>query len=142
MNEVTNTKAFVDMLVKAQVHAGGRGKGIFRESGLKGGVQTATRPGEVLDYAERMLGKTLITPQTGKRGRKVNEIFLVEKAFLRKELYVSFLLDRGSGQIALVTSSRGGMSIEEVEKNKVHKFLFPAGEKVPSDVLDAAVKSF
>ena len=89
-------------------------------------MQTATRPGEVYDYAERMLGKTLVTTQTGKAGRKVNEIFLVEKVFLRKELYVSFVLDRSSGQIALVTSSKGGMSIEEVEKNKVHKFLFPA----------------
>ena len=126
MADVSSKKTFVDILVKAQVHAGGRGKGQFKESGLRGGVQTATRPGEVYDYAERMLGKTLVTPQTGKAGRKVNEIFLVEKVFLRKELYVSFVLDRSSGQIALVTSSKGGMSIEEVEKNKVHKFLFPA----------------
>ena len=111
MSEVSQKKTFVDVIIKAQVHAGGRGKGYFKESGLKGGVQTATTPGEVFDYAEKMLGKTLVTPQTGQTGRKVNEVFLVEKAFLRKELYVSFLLDRASGQIALVTSSKGGMNI-------------------------------
>lgn len=60
------------MIVKAQVHAGGRGKGTFRQSGLKGGVQTATKASEVLDYAQKMLGKTLVTPQTGKQGKKVN----------------------------------------------------------------------
>jgi succinyl-CoA synthetase beta subunit len=75
-------------------------------------VQTATKPTEVYDYAEKMLGKTLVTPQTSKSGRKVNDVFLVEKVFLRKELYLSILLDRTSGSIALVTSPKGGMNIE------------------------------
>lgn len=83
-----------------------------------------------------------MTPQTGTSGRKVNEVFLVEKAFLRKELYISFLLDRGSGSIALVTSSKGGMNIEEVEHSKVHKFFFPPGPKIPSDVIDKVSESF
>ena len=112
MSQTSKSKPFVDVIVKAQVHAGGRGKGTFRESGLKGGVQTATKASEVLDYAEKMLGKTLVTPQTGKQGKKVNEVFLVEKAFLRKELYLSFLLDRGSGSMAVVASPKGGMNIE------------------------------
>ena len=89
-----------------------------------------------------MLGKTLVTPQTGASGRKVNEVFLVEKAFLRRELYVSFLLDRGTGSIAIVTSSKGGMSIEEVEHSKVHKFFFPPGDKIPSKTLEEACESF
>jgi succinyl-CoA synthetase beta subunit len=84
MSGTSKNRAFVDVIIKAQVHAGGRGKGTFRESGLKGGVQTATKASEVLDYAEKMLGKTLVTPQTGKQGKKCNDIFLVEKAFLRK----------------------------------------------------------
>jgi succinyl-CoA synthetase beta subunit len=142
MAATTKTKPFVDIIVKAQIHAGGRGKGVFKESGLKGGVQTATKPSEVHDYTEKMLGKTLVTPQTGQAGRKVNEVFLVEKAFLRKELYISFLLDRSSGSIALVTSSKGGMNIEEVEHSKVHKFFFPPGDKIPSRTVEEASESF
>jgi succinyl-CoA synthetase beta subunit len=84
MSQTSKSKPFVDVIIKAQVHAGGRGKGTFRESDLKGGVQTATKASEVLDYAEKMLVKTLVTSQTGKQGKKVNEVFLVEKAFLRK----------------------------------------------------------
>jgi succinyl-CoA synthetase beta subunit len=83
-----------------------------------------------------------VTPQTGQAGRKVNEVFLVEKAFLRKELYISFLLDRSSGSIALVTSSKGGMNIEEVEHSKVHKFFFPPGDKIPSRTVEEASESF
>lgn len=74
----------------------------------------ATRASEVLEYAEKMIGKTLVTPQSGKSGKKCNDIFLVEKIFLRKELYLSILLDRSSGSIAIVTSPKGGMNIEEV----------------------------
>lgn len=112
MSSISKNKPFVDVIVKAQVHAGGRGKGTFRESGLVGGVQTANKATEVLEYAEKMLGNTLVTPQTGKTGKKVNDIFLVEKAFLRKELYLSFLLDRSSGSMAVVSSPKGGMNIE------------------------------
>lgn len=124
MASTNKNRPFIDVIVKAQIHAGGRGKGTFRESGLKGGVQTATNAKEVFEYATKMLGQTLVTPQTGSSGRRVNDVFLVEKAFLRKELYLSFLLDRSNGSIALVTSPKGGMNIEEVEHTKVHKFLF------------------
>lgn len=111
MSQTTKNKPFVDVVVKAQVHAGGRGKGYFKESGLKGGVQMATRASEVLEYADKMIGKTLITPQTGKAGKRCNDVFLVEKIFLRKELYLSLLLDRSSGSIAIVASPKGGMNI-------------------------------
>ena len=84
MSNVSKTKPFVDVVIKAQVHAGGRGKGTFKESGLKGGVQMATKASEVLEYSEKMIGKTLITPQTGSGGKKCNDLFLVEKIFLRK----------------------------------------------------------
>ena len=72
MQNTTKTKPFVDIVVKAQVHSGGRGKGYFKESGLKGGVQVATKPEEVKEFAEKMLGKTLVTHQTGSIGRKCN----------------------------------------------------------------------
>lgn len=142
MSNVSKSKPFVDVVVKAQVHAGGRGKGTFKESSLKGGVQMATRASEVLEYAEKMIGKTLVTPQTGSIGKKCNDVFLVEKIFLRKELYLSFLLDRSSGSIAVVASPRGGMNIEEVEKSKVHKFFFEPGNTVPSKVLDQIAECF
>ena len=77
MAQTTKNKPFVDIIIKAQIHAGGRGKGIFKESALRGGVQTATKPSQVKDYAQKMLGKTLVTPQSGKSGKKVNDIFLV-----------------------------------------------------------------
>jgi succinyl-CoA synthetase beta subunit len=65
MANVSKHRPFVDIVIKAQVHAGGRGKGYFKESGLRGGVQMATKASEVLEYAEQMLGKTLVTKQTG-----------------------------------------------------------------------------
>ena len=89
-----------------------------------------------------MIGKTLVTPQTGVSGKKCNDIFLVEKIFLRKELYLSFLLDRNSGSMAVVASPKGGMNIEEVEKNKVHKFFFEPGNTVPSKILDEIAECF
>lgn len=84
MSGVSKSRPFIDLVIKAQVHAGGRGKGTFKESGLKGGVQTATKASEVLEFSEKMIGKTLITPQTGVSGKKCNDVFLVEKIFLRK----------------------------------------------------------
>ena len=77
MSGTSKAKPFVDLVIKAQVHAGGRGKGTFKESGLKGGVQTAHRASEALEYADKMLGKTLVTPQTGKAGKRCNDVFLV-----------------------------------------------------------------
>jgi succinyl-CoA synthetase beta subunit len=71
-----------------------------------------------------MLGKTLITHQTGSIGRKCNEVFLVEKIFLRKELYLSLTLDRAQGKMAIITSQKGGMSVEDVEASKMFTFNF------------------
>ena len=89
-----------------------------------------------------MIGKTLITHQTGSSGKKCNDVFLVEKIFLRKELYLSFLLDRTSGSMAIIASPKGGMNIEEVDHQKVHKFFFPPAENIPSDILDQIAQCF
>lgn len=142
MSTTTKNKPFVDVVIKAQVHAGGRGKGTFKESGLKGGVQMATKAAEVLEYAEKMIGKTLVTPQTGSTGKKCNDVFLVEKIFLRKELYLSFLLDRTSGSMAIIASPKGGMNIEEVEHSKVHKFFFPPTDTIPGEIVDNIAQCF
>jgi succinyl-CoA synthetase beta subunit len=135
MANVSKNKPFVDIVIKAQVHAGGRGKGYFKESGLKGGVQIATKAEEVKEYCDKMLGKTLITHQTGSIGKRCNEVFLVEKIYLRKELYLSLTLDRSRGMMAVITSEKGGVNIEDVEASKMHKFFFELGEDIPLDVL-------
>lgn len=89
-----------------------------------------------------MLGKTLITHQTGSLGKRCNEVFLVEKIYLRKELYLSLTLDRSKGTMAIITSEKGGVNIEDVEPSKMHKFFFELGEDVPSEVLAEIGKSY
>ncbi len=105
-------------VVKAQIHAGGRGKG--------GGVKVAKSLAEVRDYAEKILGMTLITPQTGPQGRVVKRLLIEEGADIKKELYVGMVVDRASQRVALIASSEGGMEIEEVAAHtpeKIHKVL-------------------
>jgi succinyl-CoA synthetase beta subunit len=103
-------------VVKAQIHAGGRGKGKFKESeaGDKGGVRIAKQPEEVGLFAEQMLGKTLVTVQTGAPGRVVRRVYIEEGANIARELYLSMLVDRTKGQVAFVVSEAGGMNIEDV----------------------------
>ena len=102
-------------VVKAQIHAGGRGAGHFEgdESG-KGGVRICKTLDEVAAHAGAMLGHTLITKQTGPQGKKVNRIYVEELGSIAEEFYLSMLVDRGSGKVAIVASKEGGMSIEEV----------------------------
>ena len=102
-----------DMVIKAQVLAGGRGKGEF-ESGLKGGVRTVFSPSEVRMFAEKMLGQRLITHQTGAEGRPCNEVFICERQYARREYYFAILMDRASAGPVLVGSSQGGVDIESV----------------------------
>jgi len=102
-----------DLVVKAQVLAGGRGLGVF-DNGLKGGVQLCTSPKQVRTYAERMLGHTLVTKQTGSTGRLVNKVLVANRHFLRRETYFAILLDRSYGGAVMVASSQGGMDIEKV----------------------------
>ncbi len=103
-------------VVKAQIHAGGRGKG--------GGVKVAKSPDEVHEYASKILGMTLVTHQTGPQGRLVKRLLVEEGADIRKELYVGMVVDRTSQRVTLMASSEGGMDIEEVAARtpeKIHK---------------------
>jgi succinyl-CoA synthetase beta subunit len=102
--------------VKSQIHAGGRGKGKFKEAdaGEKGGVRIAKAPEEVGLFARQMLGKTLVTLQTGPAGRVVNRLYIEEGVKIAKEFYLSALVDREQGRVAFVASEAGGMNIEEV----------------------------
>jgi succinyl-CoA synthetase beta subunit len=103
-------------VVKAQIHAGGRGKGRFQEpeAGPQGGVRLARSPDEVESLAQQMLGRTLVTGQTGPAGKQVNRLYIEEGAAIARELYLSMLVDRASGRVALVVSTQGGMDIEQV----------------------------
>jgi succinyl-CoA synthetase beta subunit len=103
-------------IVKAQIHAGGRGKGKFKELGpdAKGGVRLARSIEEVRSNAEEMLGKTLVTIQTGVEGKQVNRLYVTDGVDIAKEYYLALLVDRGSGRVAMVASTEGGMDIETV----------------------------
>ncbi len=102
-----------DCVIKAMVLAGGRGLGHFN-SGLKGGVHVLSEPGEIETYAAKMLGNNLITKQTGSEGLPCNRIMLAERMYMRREMYISIMLDRSSGGVLFVASPAGGTSIEDV----------------------------
>ena len=103
-------------VVKAQIHAGGRGKGKFKELGpdAKGGVRLARSVEEVRANAEEMLGNTLVTIQTGAEGKQVNRLYVTDGVDIAREYYLALLVDRASGRIAMVASTEGGMDIEAV----------------------------
>ncbi len=114
-------------VVKAQIHAGGRGKGRFQELGpdSKGGVRLARTAEEVRAHAEEMLGNTLVTIQTGPPGKQVNRLYVTDGVDIAKEFYLAYLVERKSGRIAIVVSTEGGMDIEEVAHSapeKIHTF--------------------
>ncbi|MFY0639315.1 ADP-forming succinate--CoA ligase subunit beta [Maricaulis maris] len=103
-------------VVKSQIHAGGRGKGKFKELGpdAKGGVRLAFSKEDVIANAKEMLGNTLVTHQTGPDGKQVNRLYIEDGADISTELYCSLLVNRETGQVAFVVSTEGGMDIEEV----------------------------
>ena len=103
-------------VVKAQIHAGGRGKGKFKEleANAKGGVRLAHSVEDVERDAGEMLGNTLVTAQTGEEGKQVNRLYVTDGVDIAKEFYLALLVDRASGQVAMVASTEGGMDIEEV----------------------------
>ncbi len=103
-------------VVKSQIHAGGRGKGKFKEkeAGEKGGVRLARSVAEVQTFASEMLGRTLVTAQTGPAGKQVNRLYIEEGATIARELYLSALVDRAASRVAFVLSTEGGVNIEEV----------------------------
>jgi len=117
------------IVVKSQIHAGGRGKGTFT-NGFKGGVKLAKTPEEAIEYGKQMLGNTLVTAQTGPAGRKVQTIYVTEGSDIKKEYYLAVLLDRGTSRPVIVASTEGGVEIEEVAKNTPDKiakvFVDPA----------------
>jgi succinyl-CoA synthetase beta subunit len=109
-------------VVKAQIHAGGRGKG--------GGVKVAKSLDEVKQYSSSILGMQLVTHQTGPQGQKVRRLLIEEGADIKKELYVGMVVDRGTQRVALMASSEGGMDIEEVAEHtpeKIHKVFIDPG---------------
>ena len=110
------------IVVKAQIHAGGRGKGTFK-SGLAGGVKVCQGVDEVVARAEAMLGQVLVTKQTGPDGRKVSTLLLEPAATILKEYYVAILLDRAVGRPLLMASTEGGMDIEEVAAHTPEKIV-------------------
>jgi succinyl-CoA synthetase beta subunit len=101
------------LMVKAQIHAGGRGKGTFT-NGLKGGVHLCSTPEDVRDIAAHMLGQTLVTHQTGPAGKVVHKVLVAEAVDIARELYFAILLDRGSSALVVIASTEGGMDIEAV----------------------------
>ncbi len=112
-------------VVKAQIHAGGRGKGKFKEAsaGEKGGVRIAKSPEEAAEEAQKMLGRTLVTHQTGPAGKQVNRIYIEDGAAIDRELYLAVLVDRVSSRVSFVCSTEGGMDIEEVAAKTPEKIL-------------------
>ncbi|MFC6687149.1 ADP-forming succinate--CoA ligase subunit beta [Jhaorihella thermophila] len=112
-------------VVKAQIHAGGRGKGRFKEpdAGEKGGVRLARSVEEAAEEAKRMLGRTLITHQTGPEGKQVNRVYIEAGSGIERELYLALLVDRQTSRVSFVCSTEGGMDIEEVAAKTPEKIL-------------------
>src|SRR5918996_1027674 len=110
-------------VVKAQIHAGGRGKGKFKELGpdAKGGVRLAKSVEEVRQHAGQMLGNTLVTVQTGPQGKQVQRLYITDGVDIAKEFYLALLVDRETGRIAIVASTEGGMNIEDVAHDSPEK---------------------
>ncbi len=135
-------------VVKSQIHAGGRGKGRFKELGAdaKGGVRLAKTPAEVVANAKEMLGNTLVTKQTGAAGKQVNRLYIEDGADIARELYCSLLVNRETGEVAFVVSTEGGMDIETVAHDTPEKIVTvdidPAAGVTSADIgkISAALK--
>jgi succinyl-CoA synthetase beta subunit len=112
-------------VVKSQIHAGGRGKGTFKEAdaGEGGGVRLAKSVDEVKTFAAQMLGKTLVTVQTGKAGKQVNRLYVEDGSTIARELYLSALVDRETSRVSFIVSTEGGMDIEKVAHDTPEKIV-------------------
>jgi succinyl-CoA synthetase beta subunit len=117
-----DTKVWV---VKSQIHAGGRGKGRFEglSDDAKGGVRVVKSPDEVKKNADEMLGRVLVTVQTGPQGKQVNRLYIEEGADIGRELYLSLLVDRVTSRVSVVASTEGGMNIEDVAHDTPEKIV-------------------
>ena len=112
-------------VVKSQIHAGGRGKGKFKESeaGEKGGVRLARSIEEAAEFARQMLGSTLVTHQTGPVGKQVGRVYVEAGSDIKRELYLSLVVDRQTSRVSFIASTEGGMDIEEVAASTPEKIL-------------------
>ncbi|MDP3341519.1 ADP-forming succinate--CoA ligase subunit beta [Frigidibacter sp.] len=112
-------------VIKAQIHAGGRGKGSFKEAeaGEKGGVRLAKSVEEAEAMTKQMLGRTLVTHQTGPAGKQVNRIYIEDGSDIARELYLALLVDRATSRVSFVVSTEGGMDIEEVAAHTPEKIM-------------------
>jgi succinyl-CoA synthetase beta subunit len=112
-------------VVKSQIHAGGRGKGKFKEAsaGDKGGVRIAKSAAEVAEFAKQMLGATLVTVQTGPHGKQVNRLYIEDGSDIDKEFYLSLLVNRETSEVSFVVSTEGGVNIEDVAHNTPEKIV-------------------
>jgi len=119
-----------EVVVKSQVLAGGRGLGHFKENNFQGGVHIVGK-GKVADVADKMLGKTLITKQTGAEGKPNNTLMLAEKVAIKEEKYFAILMDRGSGGPLMIGSKVGGTSIEDIAEATPDAII-----KIPIDIMD------
>ncbi len=134
-------------VVKSQIHAGGRGKGKFKElpDDAKGGVRLAFNPDEVRSHVKEMLGNTLVTKQTGPAGKQVNRLYLEDGADIDRELYLSVLVDRETGMVSFVASTEGGMDIEAVAEETpelIHTVGIEAETGCTSDDVAKLVSAF
>ena len=111
-----------EVVVKAQIHAGGRGKGTFTD-GFKGGVKLARNADEAADYAKKMLGKVLVTHQTGPAGKEVQKVYVTEASSIAKEYYLGIVLDRARQCNVIMSSTEGGVEIEKVATETPEKIL-------------------
>jgi len=134
-------------VVKSQIHAGGRGKGKFKELGpdAKGGVRLAFSPDEVRTHVKEMLGNTLVTKQTGPAGKQVNRLYLEDGADIDRELYLSILVDRETSKVSFVASTEGGMDIEAVAHDtpeKIHTIGIDPLDGITAGDVDKLNKAF
>ncbi|HEX8680361.1 MAG TPA: ADP-forming succinate--CoA ligase subunit beta, partial [Chthoniobacterales bacterium] len=111
-----------DLVVKAQIHAGGRGKGTF-QNGFKGGVHLCKSPAEARELASQMLGQTLVTHQTGPVGKVVSTVLVAKSVDIAREIYFAILMDRGTGGPMIVASTEGGVEIEAVAEKTPEKII-------------------
>jgi len=111
-----------NLVVKAQIHAGGRGKGTFT-SGFKGGVKLCATPAEARELAKKMLGQTLVTHQTGPAGKVVRKVLVAESVDIAREVYFAILMDRATGAPVVVASTEGGVEIETVAEEHPEKII-------------------
>src|SRR5205809_5974883 len=113
VEEIASELGHVDLVVKAAIHAGGRGKGTFT-NGFEGGVHLSKSPAQAREIASKMLGQTLITHQTGPAGRVVNKLLVAQSAEIAREIYFAMLLDRATAAPVIVASTQGAVQSQMV----------------------------